>query len=46
MGDASVKTFAVSLALAMAALTLTPTARADMLIGNYTANTDRDRGHN
>jgi hypothetical protein len=50
MGDASVKTSAVSLALAFlvggAALTVTPTAHADMLVGNYTANTDRDRGHN
>jgi hypothetical protein len=45
MGDAAVKTFAVSLALAMAALTLTPTARADMQIGNYRLLTDRDPGH-
>jgi hypothetical protein len=45
MGDASVKTFAVSLALAMAALTLTPTARADMQVGNYRLVTDRDPGH-
>ena len=40
-----VKTFAVSLALAMAALTLTPTAHADMLVGNYRLATDRDPGH-
>jgi hypothetical protein len=45
MGDASVKTFAVSLALAMAALTLTPTAHADMLVGNYRLDTNRDPGH-
>src|SRR3984893_2007966 len=44
MGDASVKTFAVSLALATAALTLTPTARADMQIGNYRLDTNRDPG--
>ena len=39
------KTFAVSLALAIwsgAALTLTPTAHADMLVGNYRLDTDRD----
>jgi hypothetical protein len=40
-----VKTFAVSLAIAMAALTLTPSARADMLVGNYTVSTNRDPGH-
>ncbi|MCV6975207.1 hypothetical protein [Mycobacterium bourgelatii] len=45
MGDASVKTFAASIALAMAALTITPAAHADMQVGNYLANTDRDRGH-
>ena len=45
MGDASVKTFAVTLALAMAALTLTPTANADMLVGNYRLDTNRDPGH-
>jgi hypothetical protein len=45
MGDASVKTFAVSLALATAALTLTPTAHADMLVGNYRLDTNRDPGH-
>ncbi len=39
------KTFAVSLALAMAALTLTPTAHADMLVGNYRLDTNRDPGH-
>ena len=39
------KTFAVSLALATAALTLTPTARADMIIGNYRLDTPRDPGH-
>jgi hypothetical protein len=40
-----VKTFAVSLALAMAALTLMPTARADMQVGNYRLDTNRDPGH-
>jgi hypothetical protein len=45
MGDASVKTFAVSLALATAALTLTPAAHADMLFGNYRLATNRDPGH-
>ncbi|MEE2852866.1 MAG: hypothetical protein VX424_09485 [Actinomycetota bacterium] len=45
MGDASVKTFAMSLALAMAALTLTPTAHADMVPGNYHLDTNRDPGH-
>lgn len=45
MGDASVKPFAVSLALATAALTLTPTARADMVLGNYRVDTNRDPGH-
>lgn len=45
MGDASVKTFAVSLALATAALTLAPTARADMQVGNYRVDTARDPGH-
>ncbi len=45
MGDASVKTFATSLALATAALTVTPTAHADMLFGNYRLDTNRDPGH-
>ncbi|WP_201263598.1 hypothetical protein [Mycobacterium montefiorense] len=45
MGDAQVKTFAVSFALAMAALTVTPTAHADMIIANYRVVTDRDPGH-
>ncbi|TAM65406.1 hypothetical protein [Mycobacterium sp.] len=45
MGDASVKTFALGLALASAALTLTPTARADVQIGNYRVDTSRDPGH-
>jgi hypothetical protein len=45
MGDASVKTFALSLALSMAALTLAPTARADMQVGNYRLDTNRDPGH-
>jgi hypothetical protein len=40
-----VKTFAVSLALATAALTLTPTAHADMQVGNYRLDTNRDPGH-
>jgi hypothetical protein len=40
-----VKTFAVSLALTMAALTFVPTARADMLVGNYRVDTNRDPGH-
>ena len=45
MGDARVKTFAVSLVLAMAALTVTPSAHADMLFGNYRVDTNRDPGH-
>ncbi|WP_197512590.1 hypothetical protein [Mycobacterium sp. 852002-10029_SCH5224772] len=45
MGDATVKPFAVSLALVMAALTFTPTAHADMLYANYSVNSDRDPGH-
>ena len=45
MGDAPVKTFAMSLALVAAALTFTPTARADMLLGNYRMDTNRDPGH-
>lgn len=45
MGVAPVKTFAVSLALATAALTVTPTAHADMIIGNYRVDTPRDPGH-
>ena len=40
-----VKTLAVSLAVAMAALTLTPTAHADMQVGNYRLDTNRDPGH-
>jgi hypothetical protein len=40
-----VKTFAMSLALVAAALTFTPTARADMLLGNYRMDTNRDPGH-
>jgi hypothetical protein len=40
-----VKTFAASIALAMAALTLTPVAHADMLFGNYRLDTNRDPGH-
>jgi hypothetical protein len=44
MGDASVKTFAVSLALASAALTLAPTAGADVLVGNYRVDPNRDPG--
>lgn len=39
------KTFVASLGLAMAALTLTPTAHADMLYGNYRLDTNRDPGH-
>jgi hypothetical protein len=45
MGDAPVKTFAVSLALATAALTVAPTAHADMIIGNYRVDTTRETGH-
>jgi hypothetical protein len=45
MGDASVKRFAISVALAVAALTLTPVAHADMLVGNYRVDTNRDPGH-
>jgi hypothetical protein len=40
-----VKTFALSIALTMAALTLTPVAHADMLLGNYRLDTNRDTGH-
>lgn len=39
------KTFAMSLALAAAALTLSPTAHADMLYVNYHVDTNRDPGH-
>ena len=39
------KTFALSLALAMAALTVTPIAQADMLFVNYRMETNRDPGH-
>ena len=39
------KTFVVSLALVTAALTITPTAHADMQIGNYRLDTTRDPGH-
>jgi hypothetical protein len=45
MGDAPVKTFAVSIALATAALTVTPTAHADSIVGNYRMDTNRDPGH-
>jgi hypothetical protein len=45
MGDASVKTFVLSLVLSMAALALAPAVRADMLIGNYRLDTNRDPGH-
>jgi hypothetical protein len=45
MGDTPVKTFAVSLALATAALAVTPTAHADTLLGNYRMDTNRDPGH-
>lgn len=37
--------FAISLALATAALTVTPTAHADMVLGNYRLDTNRDPGH-
>lgn len=39
------KRFAVSLAVAMTALTIAPTAHADMLYSNYSVNSDRDPGH-
>ncbi|BBX95015.1 hypothetical protein MLAC_03090 [Mycobacterium lacus] len=39
------RTLALSLGLAMATLTLTPAARADMVVGNYRLDTDRDPGH-
>ena len=39
------KIFAVSLGLAIAALTLAPTAHADMQVGNYRLDTNRDPGH-
>jgi hypothetical protein len=45
IGHASVKTFAASLALTMAALTFSPIAHADMLVGNYRLDTNRDPGH-
>ncbi|MEE3064659.1 MAG: hypothetical protein VYA67_11980 [Actinomycetota bacterium] len=45
MGDPPVKTFAASLALATAALVITPTAHADMSIGNYRVDTPRETGH-
>ncbi|WP_197281331.1 MULTISPECIES: hypothetical protein [unclassified Mycobacterium] len=45
MGDASVKTFAVSLALAMVALTVPPSAHAGMPYANYRVDTTRDPGH-
>ncbi|OBG74419.1 hypothetical protein A5714_16055 [Mycobacterium sp. E2462] len=45
MGDASVRTFVAGAALATVALTATPTARADMLLGNYRLDTNRDPGH-
>ncbi|ORB75447.1 hypothetical protein [Mycobacterium scrofulaceum] len=45
MGDAPVKTVAVSLALATAALTLEPVAHADIQVGNYRLDTPRDPGH-
>lgn len=39
------KTLAASFALATAALTVAPTAHADMIIGNYRVDTNRDPGH-
>jgi hypothetical protein len=45
MGDESVKSFAVSLALATVALTVTPTAHADIIYSNYHLDTPRDPGH-
>ncbi|WP_221046091.1 hypothetical protein [Mycobacterium senriense] len=47
MGDGRVKTFAASLALATAALTVTPSAHADgnMPYANYRVDTNRDPGH-
>ncbi|OMC17288.1 MULTISPECIES: hypothetical protein [unclassified Mycobacterium] len=45
MGDASVKSFAIGVALATAALALAPTAQADMQVGNYRLDTNRDPGH-
>ena len=39
------KTFATSLALALVALTAAPAARADMQVGNYRVDTNRDPGH-
>jgi hypothetical protein len=40
-----VRTFAIGLALTMAALTCAPIGRADMLTGNYRLDTNRDPGH-
>ncbi len=45
MGDSSVKTFGVGLAVLIAALALAPTAHADMQVGNYRMDTNRDPGH-
>jgi hypothetical protein len=45
MGDPPVKSFAMSLALAAAALTVTPTAHADMTYADYRLDTNRDPGH-
>jgi hypothetical protein len=40
-----VKTSAIGLALAVAALTLAPTVHADTRVGNYRLDTNRDPGH-
>lgn len=39
------KTFAASIALATAALTVTPIAHADTIVGNYRVDTNRETGH-
>ncbi|MBW0011601.1 hypothetical protein [Mycobacterium sp.] len=45
MGEATVRLFAVSLAVTMAALILPPAAHADMQVANYRLDTNRDPGH-
>lgn len=40
------KTLAACVTFVAAALTMAPIAQADMQVGTYMANTDRDRGHN
>ncbi|HYB39982.1 MAG TPA: hypothetical protein VEF72_32540 [Mycobacterium sp.] len=44
-GGESVKTLTLSVALTTAAVALAPVARAEMQIGNYALQTNRDPGH-